>query len=41
MQITAIEEFLRALPELDLDPDVELTFAERQVRGPRQLPIVY
>lgn len=40
MQV-AIEEFLRALPEFGLDPDGELTFAGGQVRGPRQLPIVY
>ncbi len=37
----AIAEWLAALPEFELDPDGELTFAGGQVRGPRTLPVVY
>ncbi|MDH4145467.1 MAG: cytochrome P450 [Acidimicrobiia bacterium] len=37
----AIEEWLAALPEFELDPDGELEFAGGQVRGPRALPVVY
>jgi cytochrome P450 len=37
----AIEEWLAALPEFELDPVGEVTFASGQVRGPRTLPITY
>ena len=37
----AIEEWLAALPDFELDPDGELAFAGGQVRGPRALPIVF
>ena len=37
----AIQEWLAALPEFELDPDGELAFAGGQVRGPRVLPVVY
>ena len=40
MQV-ALGEWLAALPEFELDPHGELTFAGGQVRGPRNLPIVY
>jgi cytochrome P450 len=40
MQV-AIDEWLKALPEFELDPDGELTFAGGQVRGPRTLPVRY
>ncbi len=37
----AISEWLAALPEFDLDPHGELTFAGGQVRGPRTIPVVF
>ena len=37
----AIQEWLAAVPEFSLDPDGELTFAGGQVRGPRNLPLVF
>ncbi|MFN0028315.1 MAG: cytochrome P450 [Acidimicrobiales bacterium] len=35
----AIEEWLAGLPEFELDPEGEVTFAGGQVRGPRTLPL--
>jgi cytochrome P450 len=35
----AIEEFLRRIPDFDLDPNGEVTWAGGQVRGPRTVPI--
>jgi len=40
MQVS-LTEWLAALPEFELDPQGELTFAGGQVRGPRNLPLVY
>ena len=37
----AIEEFLARIPEFSLDPSAEVTWAGGQVRGPRQLPVVF
>ena len=37
----AIQEWLLAMPEFSVDPDGELTFAGGQVRGPRNLPVVF
>ena len=37
----AIEEFLARIPEFSLDPDGDVTWAGGQVRGPRQLPVVF
>ncbi len=39
--LVAIEEFLRGVPEFRLDPSAEVTWAGGQVRGPRQLPILF
>jgi cytochrome P450 len=35
----AIEEWLRRIPEFDLDPAGEVTWAGGQVRGPRTIPV--
>lgn len=41
MELTvAVEEWLRAIPEFDLDTSDVTTWAGGQVRGPRHLPIV-
>jgi len=40
MQV-AIGEWLAALPDFEVDPHGELTFAGGQVRGPRNLPVTY
>ena len=37
----AIEEWLAAIPEFELSPDAEVTWAGGQVRGPRELPVVF
>jgi cytochrome P450 len=37
----AIEEWLRAVPEFELDDRSEVTWAGGQVRGPRSLPVVF
>jgi len=37
----AIEEFLARIPEFELDPDGEVTWAGGQVRGPRTVPVVF
>jgi hypothetical protein len=37
----AIEEWLARIPEFELDPSAEVTWAGGQVRGPRQLPVVF
>ena len=37
----ALEEFLRLIPEFELDTSKELTWAGGQVRGPRKLPVVF
>lgn len=40
MQV-AIEEMLQMVPEFELEPDGEVTWAGGQVRGPRNLPVVF
>ena len=37
----AIEEWLAALPEFELDPEGSLEFAGGQIRGPRAVPVIY
>ncbi len=37
----AIEEWLRRIPEFHLADEAEVTWAGGQVRGPRQLPVVF
>ncbi|MDX1382134.1 MAG: cytochrome P450 [Thermoanaerobaculia bacterium] len=37
----ALEEWLRAIPEFELDTSKPMTWAGGQVRGPRQLPVVF
>jgi cytochrome P450 len=37
----AIEEFLARIPEFELDPNGEVTWAGGQVRGPRTLPVTF
>jgi cytochrome P450 len=37
----AIEEWLRRIPEFDLDPSGEVTWAGGQVRGPRSIPVTF
>lgn len=37
----ALQEFLRLIPEFELDESKEMTWAGGQVRGPRKLPIVF
>jgi hypothetical protein len=37
----AIEEWLRRIPEFDLDPSGEVTWAGGQVRGPRTVPVTF
>jgi cytochrome P450 len=37
----AVEEWLARIPEFELDPDREVTWAGGQVRGPRQLPVLF
>lgn len=37
----AVEEFLRRIPEFELEAGGEITWAGGQVRGPRQLPVVF
>jgi cytochrome P450 len=37
----ALEEWLRRIPEFELAPGMEVTWAGGQVRGPRQLPVVF
>jgi cytochrome P450 len=40
MEMTvALEEWLKRIPEFDLDPAGEVTWSEGTVRGPRQLPV--
>jgi cytochrome P450 len=36
----AIEEWLARIPEFELDPDGDVTWAGGQVRGPRNIPVV-
>jgi cytochrome P450 len=35
----AVEEFLARIPEFELEPDGEVTWAGGQVRGPRTVPV--
>ncbi len=35
----ALQEWLRAFPDFELDPDRETTWANGQVRGPRNIPV--
>jgi hypothetical protein len=37
----AVEEWLARIPEFELDPDAEVTWAGGQVRGPRSIPVVF
>ncbi len=37
----AIEEWLARIPEFELDPDRQVTWAGGQVRGPRTIPVVF
>ncbi len=37
----ALEEWLDRIPEFDLAPNAEVTWAGGQVRGPRSLPVVF
>jgi cytochrome P450 len=37
----AVEEWLARIPEFELDPVGEVTWAGGQVRGPRQLPVLF
>jgi cytochrome P450 len=37
----AIEEWLKRIPEFRIEPDADVTWAGGQVRGPRQLPVVF
>jgi len=37
----AIEEWLRRIPEFRLADDAEVTWAGGQVRGPRNVPVVF
>ena len=37
----ALEEWLARIPEFGLEPGAEVTWAGGQVRGPRQLPVVF
>ena len=37
----ALEEWLAAIPEFRLDPAAQVTWAGGQVRGPRELPVVF
>ena len=37
----AIEEWLSRIPEFELDPDGEVTWAGGQVRGPRTVPVTF
>lgn len=36
----ALQEWLRAFPDYELDPDGETTWANGQVRGPRSIPVL-
>ena len=37
----ALEEWLARVPEFELDPEGEVTWAGGQVRGPRTVPVVF
>ncbi len=37
--LIALQEWIRAFPEYELDPDRPTTWANGQVRGPRQIPV--
>lgn len=37
----AIEEWLNQIPEFSIEPDHEVTWAGGQVRGPRELPVLF
>jgi hypothetical protein len=37
----AVEEWLAKIPEFELDPDGQVTWAGGQVRGPRNVPVVF
>ncbi len=37
----AIEEWLARIPEFELDPNLQVTWAGGQVRGPRTIPVVF
>jgi cytochrome P450 len=37
----AVEEWLARIPEFELDPEGQVTWAGGQVRGPRNAPVVF
>jgi cytochrome P450 len=37
----SIEEWLARIPEFELDPEAQVTWAGGQVRGPRNIPVVF
>jgi hypothetical protein len=37
----AIEEWLKRIPDFQLDPAGKVTWSEGTVRGPRQLPVLF
>jgi hypothetical protein len=37
----ALEEWLKRIPEFQLEPTARVTWSEGTVRGPRQLPVVF
>ena len=37
----ALEEWLARIPEFELDPEGEVTWAGGRVRGPRTVPVVF
>jgi hypothetical protein len=42
MEITvALDEWLEAFPEFQLDPSEAITWSQGTVRGPRRLPILF
>ncbi|MEL6985207.1 MAG: cytochrome P450, partial [Actinomycetota bacterium] len=38
--LVAIQEWIRAFPDYELDPDGETTWANGQIRGPRNIPVL-
>jgi cytochrome P450 len=37
----ALQEWLARIPEFELDPDASVTWAGGQVRGPRNIPVLF
>ncbi|MEM9564230.1 MAG: cytochrome P450 [Actinomycetota bacterium] len=38
--VAALQEWIRAFPDYELDPDAETTWANGQIRGPRTIPVL-